>query len=93
MAYKPVMEAGLFTRMGLTPALNASLGYRFVEFSKVGDTRINPVNDLTLRLDWDINDHWAAYIKGGHLLGGDWECMAGYPEIGAFGLAGVKYTF
>lgn len=93
LAYKPVMEAGLFTRMGLTQALNASLGYRFVEFSKVGDTRINPINDLTLRLDWDITDHWAAYLKGGHLLGGDWECMAGYPEIGAFGLAGVKYTF
>ncbi len=93
LAYKPVMEVGLFTRMGITQSANASIGYRFVEFSKVGDTRINPVNDLTLRLDWDINDHWATYIKGGHLLGGDWECMAGYPEIGAFGLAGVKYTF
>jgi len=93
MAFKPVMDAGMFAHVNIMKGLDTSLEYHFTRYAKVDGKRENPVNDLLLRADWSYNDRLSFYLKGGHLLGGNYCRWAGYNEIGAYCLAGARYTF
>ncbi len=64
---------------------------------------LNPINqateslksyvDLNLQVDYQINKHWSAFIKGKNLANQKYERWLNYPVQTAQGLIGVRYDF
>ena len=95
----PSIEGAIQAHYFITPKIKASAGFFFFGSRK----DINPITtdvetidgffDANLRLGYNINEHWQAFLMGNNLSSSNYERWLDYPVQSVQGLIGVKYQF
>lgn len=93
LAYKPAAVARLFGHANVYPGIDLSVQYNWQRFAMSQGERLNAINELELRADWQILDNLSVYMKAANLLGHNFEYWAGYRALKPYALLGATVKF
>ena len=93
LAYKPVAVAQLFGHANVYPGVDLSAQYNWQRFALCNGKRLNAINELELRADWQIIDNLSVYMKAANLLGRNFEYWAGYRALKPYAQLGATVKF
>lgn len=94
LALKPEWSSDVNVELYPIKNLTVNTGYSFARYTK-DDTgkRLNDKHDLYLRVNYNINKWFGAYIQGENLLNNVHYNYIGYRALGIRGLIGITANF
>ena len=77
----------------ITANLNAMGGIRAINFESGNTTRLNPIFDLSTRVDYAFHDRMSVFVMGNNLLNQNYQRYWNYRVRGIQGIGGVTFKF
>lgn len=93
LMYKPQITAGLNCDARIYDGLYATIGYKFVNYTKGEEENIENMNNLEAKLSYKFNKQIGAFVTGSNLLGSEYEAYPGYLIQGTNFLIGANISF